>query len=114
MPANPMVTHIQLLSDIGPNGKSWKNENCRENRAYVTVPPALVAFAPPSVTWSDTGVAQGTMMVPPDSPPPESVEVKVVGAIPGGVPPDRAITGAMGLAEGVVVVMPEGVTELLG
>jgi len=29
-------------------------------------------------------------------------------------PPPTAITGAMGLAEGVVVVMPEGVTVLLG
>ena len=115
MPANPMGTQIQLLSDMGPKGKSWKNENCRENTAYVTVPPALEALAPVSVSCSDTGVAHGTKTVPPTCPPPDKFEVSVTGAIPGGGdPPERAITGAMGLAEGVVVVIPEGVTESLG
>jgi len=58
---------------------------------------------------------------PPDPPLPDLVPGALVVVVTAGgavvavePPPARAITGAMEGTDGVAVVMPEGVTELLG
>lgn len=75
------------------------------------------------MAWSVTAVPLGTEMVAPVLPPPLRMPLRVVGTwfpvpvvvvVVGEVPPEVAITGAMELALGVEVVMPEGVTVSLG
>jgi len=78
------------------------------------------------VAWSVTAVPGERARVVPDCPPPDSEVVRVVGAaedvevdaddidVVVEEPAATAITGEMGLALGVVVVMPEGVTVSLG